>query len=394
MTPTRGKVERRSPPTWVKPQLAALVKKAPGGPDWLHEIKLDGYRMHARLDAGRVKIITRRGNDWTQKYPVIANAIAYLRARDAYLDGELCGVLPDGRTAFNLIQNATNAGQGSLVFFVFDLLFLDGEDIRDLPLLDRKTRLEAFLVGAPELLRYNDHQIGQGPAFHRLACEHGLEGIVSKRIDGRYEPDRRTWLKTKCLNREEFIVVGWSDPEGGRHRIGALLLGYHTPEGKLVYAGRVGTGMPVAELERLWQRLHSLAVTRMPLSAPPPRGGRFGSPLVLSRVHWVRPEMVVESATPSGRQMVCSGTSCIWVSAMTSLPSRCAVTRLTPANRPDIATAQTIESHRVELHDLAQHRVAWLGRAAGMAFPENRWSRNAAHDESTRPGGSPPAFLR
>jgi ATP-dependent DNA ligase len=174
---------------------------------------------------------------------------------------------------------------------------------RHLPLLDRKTRLEAFLVGASESLRYNDHQIGQGPAFHRLACEHGLEGIVSKRIDGRYEPGRRTWLKTKCLNREEFVVVGWSDPEGSRHRIGALLLGYYTPEGKLAFAGRGGTGIPDA-LERLWQRLRPIAVTRMPLSAPPPRSGRFGSPLVLSRVHWVRPEMVVEVSyaewTPDG----------------------------------------------------------------------------------------------
>jgi DNA ligase D-like protein (predicted ligase) len=281
-------------PTWAKPQLAALVKKAPQGPEWLHEIKLDGYRMHARLNAGRVKIITRRGNDWTQKYPTVANAIAGLPAQDAYLDGELCGVLPYGRTAFNLIQNATDASQGSLVFFLFDLLFLDGEDIRALPLVDRKTRLEAFLVGAPESLRYNDHQIGQGPTFHRLACEHGLEGIVSKRIDGQYEPGRRAWLKTKCLNREEFVVVGWSDPEGSRHRIGALLLGYYTPDAQLIYAGRAGTGMPGVELERLWQRLHPLAVASMPLSAPPPRGGRFGSPLVLSRVHWVRPEMVVE----------------------------------------------------------------------------------------------------
>ena len=101
-------------------------------------------------------------------------------------------MLPDGKTAFNLIQNATDTGQGSLVFFLFDLLFLDGEDIRDLPLVDRKTRLEAFLVGAPDSLRYNDHQIGHGPAFHRLACEHGLEGIVSKPMRGRYEPDRGT----------------------------------------------------------------------------------------------------------------------------------------------------------------------------------------------------------
>src|SRR5207253_6002144 len=185
-------------------------------------------------------------------------------------------------------------GGGSLVFFLFDLLFLDGENLMALPLIDRKARLEAFLVGAPEMLRYNDHQIGQGPAFHRLVCEYGLEGIVSKRINGRYEPDRRSWLKVKCLNREEFVVVGWSDPEGSRHRIGSLLLGYYTPDGKLTYAGRVGTGMPVAELERVWRRLQPLTVGKMPLTEPPPRGSRFGSPLVLSRVHWVRPEMVVE----------------------------------------------------------------------------------------------------
>jgi ATP-dependent DNA ligase len=137
-----------------------------------------------------------------------------------------------------------------------------------------------------------------------LACKAGLEGIVSKRINGRYEPDRRTWLKIKCLNREEFGVVGFSDPEGSRHRIGSLLLGYYTPEGKLIYAGRAGTGMPVEELERLWQRLQPLVTEKMPLAIPPPRSTRFGSPLVLSRVHWVRPEMVVEVSyvewTPDG----------------------------------------------------------------------------------------------
>src|SRR5712671_5454267 len=270
--PTKARSARREPmaganhpPTWIKPQLAALVKEAPDGPDWLHELKLDGYRMHARLDAGRVNILTRRGNDWTDKYPAIAEGIVRLPAQNAYLDGELCGVLPDGRTAFNLIQNASDTGEGALVFFLFDLLFLDGENLLALPLVDRKIRLEAFLVSAPETLRFNDHQVGQGPAFHRLACQHGLEGIVSKRIGGRYEPDRRSWLKTKCLNREEFVVVGWSDPEGSRHRIGALLLGYYTPDGKLIYAGRAGTGMPDAELERLWQRLRA-AATEAPQS--------------------------------------------------------------------------------------------------------------------------------
>jgi len=304
MISTRRRVKPAPPPSWIKPQLAALVDKAPDGPDWLHEIKLDGYRMHARLDAGRTQILTRRGNDWTDKYPAIAKAVAGLPARNAYLDGELCGMLPDGRAAFNLIQNATDTGGGSLVFFLFDLLHLDGENLTALPLLDRKTRLASLLNSAPDCLRYNDHQIGHGPAFHRLACENGVEGIVSKRITGRYEPDRRTWLKIKCLNREEFVVVGWSDPEGSRHRIGALLLGYYTPDHKLVYAGRVGTGMPEVELERLWQRLQPLGIDKMPLAEPPPRGSRFGSLLVLSRVHWVRPEMVVEVSyvewTPDG----------------------------------------------------------------------------------------------
>jgi DNA ligase D-like protein (predicted ligase) len=302
--PIRARPPISSPPAWIKPELAALVKAAPDGSGWLHEIKLDGYRMHARLDAGRVQILTRRGNDWTAKYPTIARSLAKLPTRSAYLDGELCGVLPDGRTAFNLIQNALEHGDASLVYFVFDLLFLDGEDLTGAPLVDRKTRLEAFLVDAPDAIRYSDHQIGHGPEFHKIACEHGLEGIVSKRLDGRYEPDRRSWLKTKCLNREEFVVVGWSDPEGTRHRIGALLLGFYMSDGRLIYAGRVGTGMPVAELERLYGRLQPLVIPKMPLSEPPPRGGRFGSPLVLSRVHWVRPEMVVEVSyvemTPDG----------------------------------------------------------------------------------------------
>src|SRR5207244_878965 len=157
--------------TWVKPQLAALLNTAPDGPEWLHEIKLDGYRMHFRLDAGKVQILTRRGNDWTDKYPAIAKDIARLPAKNAYLDGELCGVLPDGKKAFNLIQNATDTGQGSLVFFVFDLLYLDGEDMTALPLVDRKARLKMLLNGAPVSVQYNDHQIGHGRAFHRLACE-------------------------------------------------------------------------------------------------------------------------------------------------------------------------------------------------------------------------------
>jgi bifunctional non-homologous end joining protein LigD len=230
--------------------------------------------MHARLDAGRVQILTRRGNDWTGKFPATAKAIAALPAQNAYLDGELCGVPSDGRTAFNLIQNATDSGPGLLVFFRFDLLHLDGENLTALPLVDRKSRLSSLLNGAPNSLRYNDHQIGHGPAFHRLACEHGVEGIVSKRVNGRYEPDRATWLKIKCLNREEFVVVGWSDPEGSRHRIGSLLLGYYTPEqahlcgpSRYRYArGRVGAPMAATSaVGRRQDAADRAATTRQPI---------------------------------------------------------------------------------------------------------------------------------
>src|ERR1700730_7595873 len=158
--PTRTRSSSISPPAWIKPELAALVRAAPEGTDWLHEMKLDGYRMHARLDGGRAHILTRRGNDWTVKYPTIAKAIAELSAQNAYLDGELCGVGPDGRTAFNLIQNSMEHGDASLVFFLFDLLFLDGEDLTGLPLVERKARLEKLLTSAPGKMPLQQHRPG------------------------------------------------------------------------------------------------------------------------------------------------------------------------------------------------------------------------------------------
>jgi len=283
-------------PGWIKPQLTRLVDQAPDGPDWLHEAKFDGYRMHARLDRGTARLLTRTGLDWTHKYPAIAEAVAALPARQAYLDGELCGVRPDGTTSFSLIQNASDTGNSeALVLFLFDLLHLDGEAIAPMPVTERKERLRALLSRTDSPLQFSDHQIGRGRAFHDHACTLKVEGIVSKRIDAPYAPGNRgLWLKVKCLNREEFVVVGWTDPEGSRPWLGALLLAYYDPDGRLVYAGRAGTGIDYAELERLWRRLQPLAISKMPLDAPPPRDSRFGSPLTLSRVHWVRPELVVE----------------------------------------------------------------------------------------------------
>ena len=283
-------------PKWIKPQLTQLVDAAPEGDQWLHEIKFDGYRMHARLDRGSVKLLTRTGLDWTHKYSAVAKAVSSLDACQAYCDGELCGVGPDGVTSFSIIQLASDSGNAAaLVFFLFDLLHLDSEDLMPRPLIDRKTSLAAFLSNAGSPLRYCDYQLGRGPEFHKQACAMSLEGIVSKRADAAYTPGNRgLWLKVKCLHREEFVVIGWTDPEGARPFLGALLLGYYDPHSRLVFAGRVGSGINQAELRRLWRRLLPLATGKMPLEVPPPRSTRFGSPLVLSRVHWVRPEVVVE----------------------------------------------------------------------------------------------------
>jgi len=296
----RRSVRRAGPitglPDWIAPQLTKLAETVPEGDHWVHEIKLDGYRMHARLDRGQVKLLTRTGLDWSDKYPTTAKALKAIRAQQAYIDGELCAVDETGITSFSLLQAATdNRLTASLIFFAFDLLYFNGENLMSIPLTGRKQQLQQLLEDHVRAIRYCDHQVGLGPQFYQSVCKLGLEGVVSKRLDALYVPGNRgLWLKTKCLNREEFIVVGWTDPEGSRPRLGALLLAYYDPNGRLTYAGRAGTGMSEEELERVWRRLQPLATPTMPLDVPPPRASRFGSPLELSRVHWARPELVVE----------------------------------------------------------------------------------------------------
>ena len=178
-------------PKWVKPQLCKLVDTPPRGQDRLHEIKYDGYRMHVRLDRGRVQLLTRTGLDWTHKYPSITRAASTLPARQAYLDGELCGVRPDGKTSFSLIQTASDAGNAdALVFFLFDLLYLDGEVISAAPLRERKERLRGMLSDIGPPLHYSDHQIGRDPEFYAQVCEMSLEGIISKHADVPYSARR------------------------------------------------------------------------------------------------------------------------------------------------------------------------------------------------------------
>jgi ATP-dependent DNA ligase len=180
-----------SPPQFIEPQLTKLVEKAPSGPEWVHEAKLDGYRMAARIDRGSVQLLTRSGLDWTEKYPETAAALAALPVASAYLDGELCALDDAGITSFSLMQAASDSGAGALVYFAFDVLYLDGEPIHPKPLLERKARLAGLLTKKPNGIAYSDHEAVDGELMRAAACKHGLEGIVSKRIDQPYAPGNR-----------------------------------------------------------------------------------------------------------------------------------------------------------------------------------------------------------
>ena len=198
-------------PRWIPPQLCQPVETAPSGPRWLHEIKLDGFRMSARIERGHVRLLTRTGLDWSDKYPNVVAALAKVRANTAYLDGELCGVGDDGLPSFSQTQAASDGSHGvRLVYYVFDLLHLDGRDTASLPLIERKALLKPLVAGIPGL-QFNDHETGDGELIRKHACELGFEGVVSKTVAAPYAPGNRgLWRKSKCLNRQEFVVVGWT----------------------------------------------------------------------------------------------------------------------------------------------------------------------------------------
>lgn len=270
-------------------QLARLVDEAPEGDEWFHEQKFDGYRILATVDHGEVELLSRRFNEWTDKFPNVVEAVSQLKVKRAVLDGEVAVVMPDGRTSFQALQNSFGKRDAKVAYFVFDLLELDGEDIAKLPLEKRKARL-AKLVGKKQdgVIRYSDHVIGHGGEFFKLACKRGLEGIVSKRRDKTYLPGRgASWVKTKCLLRQELVIAGYTDPEGARTHIGALLVGYYE-DGKLKYAGKVGTGFNMKMLVQLKKALAPLETAKSPFSPEPPRAWTGPSR------HWVTPSLVCE----------------------------------------------------------------------------------------------------
>lgn len=279
-------------PDWIAPQLATLVDHMPSSGEWLHEIKYDGYRILCRVRDGKVTLYTRRANDWTAKLQAQADAVAAFGMKHAWLDGEAVVFTDGGKTDFQALQNAFDSRfTGRIVYCLFDLLYIEGYDLRATPLVDRKRLLFSLVgqrtSGSDSLLRYSDHIEGQGREVFDEACRRGLEGLIAKRADSPYRSGRtRTWLKIKCEQRQEFVIGGFSEPAGSRRGFGALLVGYYEGN-RLRYAGKVGTGFSDATLRRLHGTLVAHERPRPPFVDPPTGFEARG-------VHWVNPDLVAE----------------------------------------------------------------------------------------------------
>jgi bifunctional non-homologous end joining protein LigD len=284
---------KASQEAWITPQLATLVDHAPEGDDWLHELKYDGYRMLCSIRNGKAGLFTRNGNDWTSKLKRIAAAAETLPVKQAWVDGEVVAVMPDGTINFQVLQNAFDVkSDTNLIYYVFDLLYLDGYDLRRVPLLDRKRALASLVndQSAGDLIRYSDHIAGKGKIVFEEACRRGMEGMIAKRADAPYVGGRnRNWVKVKCGQRQEFVIGGFTDPSGSRVAFGALLLGVFDDQGQLRYAGRTGTGFSERSLKELHTRLTPLEERTPPFIDPPTGADARG-------VHWVKPILVAEVA--------------------------------------------------------------------------------------------------
>jgi len=278
-------------PASFKPQLATLVDAVPAG-DWCYEIKFDGYRMLARIDAGEVKLFTRNGHDWTAKMPQQAAALAGLGLESGWLDGEMVVPNEEGTPDFQALQNAFEAGRsGSILYYLFDLPYLNGMDLREVALEQRRAALREVLGRSDsELLRFSEDFTEQPDSILESACQMKLEGLIGKRAGSSYTSKRSSsWVKIKCSNRQEFIIVGYTQPKGTRTGFGALLLGLHDEKGKLLYAGKVGTGFNQATLKSLHTQLKTLETDKSPLAKAAPAADVRGA-------QWLKPELMCEVA--------------------------------------------------------------------------------------------------
>jgi bifunctional non-homologous end joining protein LigD len=271
-------------------QLASVTETVPQGDDWIHEPKLDGYRLFCLIDHGNATLITRNGHDWTDRFPHVAEAAARLPCTFALLDGEAVVLDSAGISSFQRLQNAVRTRDPSIVYVVFDVLFFDGWDVRGASLVNRK-RVARSIVGGSQkgVIRFGDHVAGNGQAFLDEACKMGLEGIICKRAGDSYEPGRvSSWLKAKCVQRQEFVVIGCTKPEGRRQGFGALLVGTRDEIGEpLRYAGRVGTGYDQETLLSVRKMLDAIEIESPPVEGEVPGIG-------IREATWVKPELVAE----------------------------------------------------------------------------------------------------
>jgi bifunctional non-homologous end joining protein LigD len=277
-------------PDFVPPQLATLHDKAPNGPDYVHEAKFDGYRMQARLENGKVKLLTRKALDWTHKFKPVADAVARFEANAALIDGEIV-VETNGLSDFSALQDALKHGKNNFVYYVFDLLHLDGVDLSGEPLIGRKAALEKLLEDTDRngIVRHSHHFEVSGSEMLAHACQLNLEGVISKRRDAPYRSGRSDdWIKSKCHQNQEFVIVGYKDASNLKRAIGALVLGYNEG-GRLHYAGRSGTGYSMETARDLWKKLQ-------PLRRDTPAFGKIPEEERGRNGIWVEPKLVAEIA--------------------------------------------------------------------------------------------------
>ena len=283
----RARARKAALPAFQAPQLATLVDTVPTGSGWLHEVKYDGYRVLLAVSGGKAKAYTRTGLDWSDRFAPIVEAAARAIPGPALIDGEVVVLDPEGRPSFQALQASLKEGDGTLSFFAFDLLEEDGADLTQLPNIERKQRLAALLGRAPAPLLYAEHVEGSGEKLFAGLCAQGLEGIVSKRADAPYRGARtKSWLKIKCLNRQEFVIAGWTPSSKGRG-FASLLLALHAEDGGLRYAGKVGTGFDTKMIEALMARMRPLE--RRTATVQAPRAAVRGA-------HWITPKLVAEVA--------------------------------------------------------------------------------------------------
>ncbi|HEX8535242.1 MAG TPA: DNA ligase D [Allosphingosinicella sp.] len=275
-------------PAFREPQKATLVDTVPTGSAWIHEIKFDGYRCLLSVGDGEAKVYTRSGLDWSDKFPEIAEAARRLQCESALLDGEIVKLDEKGNSNFSALQQAISEGGRGLTLFLFDALEIDGEDLAPLPNIERKQRLASLVgEGQPPFILYADHVVGHGEKLFDAVCDAKGEGIISKKADAPYRGTRtKAWLKVKCTLRQEFVIIGWSESDKKGRGFRALLLGLYE-DGKLRYAGKVGTGFSNTVQHELRARLDSLAIDKAP--APVPRADARGA-------RWVKPQLVAEIA--------------------------------------------------------------------------------------------------